>query len=65
MFQNPQKIKKENNVSIVQAQRWNDVLELVRKESRDVDLDPDFTAALFEIIHDASIAEQNKLLFQL
>lgn len=59
------KIKKENNVSIVQAQRWNDVLELVRKESRDVDLDPDFTAALFEIIHDASIAEQNKLLFQL
>ena len=53
-------LKKAGKVAILQAGRWDQVLEKVKASARANGLDPDFVVRIFNAIHDASVAEQNK-----
>lgn len=59
------RIKKENNVAILQTVRWDEVVEgaLAKAEGRRLDLE--FITRIFNEIHDASVAEQNKIISEL
>ncbi|MBQ9889337.1 MAG: bifunctional 3-deoxy-7-phosphoheptulonate synthase/chorismate mutase type II [Bacteroidales bacterium] len=50
--------KRENNVAIVQASRWDKVLESVISRGGEYGLSEDFVKAVFNAIHDASVAAQ-------
>lgn len=52
-------LKKAGNVAIVQAGRWDAVLEKVARSAASYGLDTDFVKRLFNLIHEASVAEQN------
>jgi len=54
-------LKKESNVTILQLTRWEEVLKFALDGSRAYGLDPVFVNNIFNIIHAASIAEQNKI----
>ena len=54
--------KKENNIAIIQAARWDSLLEQVYKTADIYDLDHEFIAKVFNAIHEASVQEQNKIL---
>ena len=54
--------KKENNSAIIQAARWDSLLEQVYKTADIYDLDHEFIAKVFNAIHEASVQEQNKIL---
>jgi len=54
--------KKENNVAIIQASRWDKVLDKVTVAAREQGLDEKFITDIFNSIHEASVAEQNKIL---
>lgn len=56
------KVKKDNNMSIIQAARWETVLSSVRKMGGLNGLDPAFLEKCFSTIHEASVSEQNKIL---
>ena len=51
--------KKENNVSIVQLGRWQDLLADVLREGESYGLDRKFLSDLFSLIHEASISQQD------
>ena len=53
-------LKKENSVAIVQPTRWDEVLEKVSTSAAGYGLDTEFVKRIFNIIHEASVAEQNK-----
>ncbi|MCQ2174165.1 MAG: bifunctional 3-deoxy-7-phosphoheptulonate synthase/chorismate mutase type II [Bacteroidales bacterium] len=54
------KAKKEGNVSIIQTDRWNAVLERVTALGKEKGLDAGFLTRIYNEIHEASIAEQDK-----
>lgn len=54
--------KKDNNIAIVQATRWDSILEKVYKSADIYDLDREFIGKVFNAIHEASVSEQNKIL---
>ncbi len=54
-------IKREHNVAIIQAGRWEKVLEKVDALAVQYGLDSKFVKSVFEAIHEASVQEQNKL----
>ncbi|MBQ9310529.1 MAG: bifunctional 3-deoxy-7-phosphoheptulonate synthase/chorismate mutase type II [Bacteroidales bacterium] len=53
-------LKKANSVAIVQPNRWDEVLERVVVSASSYGLDTDFVKRVFNAIHEASVAEQNK-----
>ena len=53
--------KKEHNVAIIQAGRWEKVLEKVDALSRQYGLDPRFVRVVFDAIHEESVQKQNSL----
>ena len=53
-------LKKENSIAILQPARWDAVLEKVAASAASRELDPEFIKRIFNAIHDASVAEQNK-----
>ena len=53
-------LKKENSVAILQPTRWDAVLEKVASSAEGYGIDPEFIKRIFNTIHDASVAEQNK-----
>ena len=53
-------LKKENSVAIVQPTRWDTVLEKAAASAAAYGLDADFVKRIFNAIHEASVAEQNK-----
>ena len=53
-------LKKENSVAIVQPGRWDAVLEKVAASAKGYGIDPEFVKSVFNLIHEASVAEQNK-----
>lgn len=57
-------IKRDHNVSIVQAMRWEDVMDRALAEGKSKGLDEDFIRRIFDIIHENSVSEQNKILEQ-
>lgn len=56
------RLKRDNNVAIIQASRWEDVLYNAMRKGEEKGLDPEYIKAVFNHIHDASVAEQNKIL---
>lgn len=56
------KAKKDNNISIVQTSRWEEVLSNVREYAGRNSLDADFVEDIFNCIHAESAGEQNKIL---
>lgn len=56
--------KKSHNIAIVQSARWDSILSTMIEKGRDYGLDEAFITAVFTAIHDASVAEQNKILEQ-
>lgn len=54
------KLKSQNNVSIVQTERWERVVENAVSAANSHGLNPDIIKKLFILIHKASVEEQNE-----
>ena len=53
---------KAHNIAIVQAARWDSILSSMIEKGKDYGLSEEFITAFFTAIHDASVAEQNRIL---
>lgn len=51
--------KKENNLKPLDSKRWKEVLDSRVKEGTKLDLPPDLTSHLYDVIHRYSILIQN------
>lgn len=58
------RIKRENNVMILQSSRWNQVVERVLARSEELGLSRDFLHIILEAIHIESINKQNHIMQQ-
>jgi len=54
--------KKENNITILQTRRYNEVLRDRNKRAEEKGLDTEFVNRIFESIHEASVLLQNKVM---
>ena len=54
--------KKAHNIAIVQAARWDEILSDMIAKGRAYGLTEEFVTAVFTAIHEASVAEQNRIL---
>lgn len=54
--------KKENNITILQTNRWNDILEKAIKKGEKVGLTKDFVLKFLDAVHLESINRQNKVM---
>ena len=54
--------KKENNIAIIQASRWDKVLSKVVEKGKDYGLDEKFLKDVFNAIHEASVEVQNEII---
>ena len=54
--------KKENNITILQAERWDEILQSRMQSGLEKELDKEFVKKLFEIIHHESIHQQALLM---
>jgi len=57
--------KKANNISIIQIERWDEIMNTVYKIGAEYQMDKDFLDKVFSLIHEASAEEQNKILEKL
>ena len=55
-------VKKRSNVAIIQTVRWDEVMDRVNANPSAMSLDRKFLGRIFNVIHEASIAEQNKII---
>lgn len=55
-------LKKENNVAILQTQRWNSILERMNALGKEEKLSEQFIERVFKAIHQESIQHQHKIL---
>jgi chorismate mutase len=53
--------KKENNVTILQSNRWNEILERAIAKGQALGLSKDFITRYFDAVHLESISHQNKV----
>lgn len=56
------KYKKENNITILQTNRWNDILERAYKKGEYLGLSKEFITKYFDAVHLESINHQNKIM---
>lgn len=56
------KVKKENNIAIVQGGRWDSILEQMTEKAHKADLSDDFVKAVWTAIHEESVRLQNAIL---
>ena len=54
--------KKENNIIILQTNRWNDILERAFQKGEAVGLSKEFITLYFDAVHLESIQHQNKVM---
>ena len=54
--------KKRNNISILQPQRWNEILEKAQEQGDSYQLNPDFITVILKAIHQESINRQNRIM---
>ncbi|MEO7263988.1 MAG: chorismate mutase [Ferruginibacter sp.] len=54
--------KKENNITILQTNRWNDILEKAITKGDLLDLSKEFIVRYFDAVHMESINHQNKIM---
>lgn len=55
-------LKKDKNIALFQKDRWQEVLNKMRKEAKDFELDEQFIAAIYKAIHQESIARQANII---
>ncbi|WP_339609985.1 bifunctional 3-deoxy-7-phosphoheptulonate synthase/chorismate mutase type II [uncultured Planktosalinus sp.] len=56
------RLKNENNVAILQMERWNEVLERMKTASKNQNLSEEFITELFKAIHQESIEHQHTII---
>ena len=56
------KIKKKQNVAILQSERWKDILKKMISDGKEKGLSEDFILKIFKAIHQESINHQEKIL---
>lgn len=54
--------KKEHGITILQTQRWNDMLKTALEKSRSLNLSREFITRLYDAIHMESIRHQNEVM---
>lgn len=56
------KFKKENNITILQTSRWNEILLKIFSKGEQLGLSKEFLAKYFDAVHMESINHQNKVM---
>ena len=54
--------KKNNNIAIVQASRWDSLLDKVVRKGQEYNLPEGFLKDVFNAIHEASVEAQNDII---
>lgn len=54
--------KKDNNITILQTSRWNEILERALKKGEKIGLSNEFITKYFDAVHMESINHQNKIM---
>lgn len=54
--------KKENNITVLQTRRWNEILERAYKKGEQLGLSKEFITKYFDAIHLESITHQTKIM---
>lgn len=54
--------KKQNNITILQTRRWNEILERAFQKGELLGLSPEFITRYFDAVHLESINHQNKIM---
>ena len=54
--------KRDNNVTILQVSRWDEIIQKRSNVAQALKLDKDFTVKLLELIHNESIRKQNEIM---
>ena len=54
--------KRTNNITILQTNRWNDILQKAIKKGDALGLSHDFITSYFDAVHLESINHQNKIM---
>jgi chorismate mutase len=54
--------KKDNNITILQTNRWNDILERAFAKGDKLGLSKEFITKYFDAMHMESISHQNRVL---
>ncbi len=55
-------LKKENNINVLQFERWNEVLQNRLDIGEHYKINPEFLTAVFKIIHDESLRIQKGII---
>lgn len=58
------KYKKQNNIAILQQNRWNEIIDKAMEQAGPLNLSEEFISKLLRAIHQESINHQEKILFQ-
>jgi chorismate mutase len=53
--------KKDNNITILQTRRWNDILDRAYRKGERLGLSKEFITKYFDAVHMESIAHQNNI----
>jgi chorismate mutase len=56
------KYKKENKMTILQANRWDSIVKKTIEKANQIDLNPDFISKIFKTIHQESIHKQTIIM---
>jgi chorismate mutase len=56
--------KKDNNITILQVNRWDEILNKRTNYAKALKLSPEFTEKLLELIHSESIRKQTEIMNQ-
>ena len=56
------KLKKDNNVAVLQNKRWNEILASMKSEGGERGLSEEFISRIFKAIHQESINHQEKVI---
>ena len=54
--------KKDNDITILQTNRWNEILERAFQKGEKLGLSKDFITKYFDAVHLESIQHQNKVM---
>lgn len=57
-------LKKENNISVLQNKRWNEILERMIFQGKELGLSEEFIVKILKTIHQESIQRQEQIFYQ-
>ena len=56
------RIKRENDVTILQRRRWDEIVEHIVGRAGELGLSPEFIRTILDAVHMESIAHQNAVM---